>query len=631
MILIHSGSSNSLKRPMTALRFIQLNKQFGNLSQTHNHIKIQTSRGIRIKQHPRKQRWWYSTNKKDETASSGRDIRVRFAPSPTGKLHLGGLRTALLNYLFAKKAGGKIVLRIEDTDRKRTIPGAADAILKTLKWAGIEFDESFEKGGKYGPYIQSERNELYQKYADEMIKNDKAYRCFCTTETLEEIRNKAIHEGRIPVYDRRCSKLDAQSIQKRIDAGDKFVVRLKCPKDINLVNDVVYGTIKMGLAQLDDAVLLKSDGTPTYHLAHPVDDHYMKITHVFRGEEWLPSTPKHLAVFRALGWEPPQYVHLPLLLNTDGTKLSKRNMDTEVEGYINKGYMAEALVNFVAFLGWTPKLRQNQKQIPDSDLNAKLEGKTKANSVNSEVMNLSQLVKVFSIDDLNKSNAIVNIEKLNWFNKQHVYGIIQDHKRLDDLINSSYGKELAQRIKDDLDLDCVPDPELLKKSLSLCKERLSFFEELVTVGRYFFRDSETNIREYVNAELSNLKDEKMPAKIIISTLNYILTSSVNGASASAPTAGKKVHELSENLESVYTDLLDTYSFGVQKNVNLSQKDNFQLSSWADFSKPVAKQLGVSLKTVYLEVVNGPSLKEIMEIMGYERVVGLLYTGLKTLQ
>ncbi|OMJ12780.1 Glutamate-tRNA ligase [Smittium culicis] len=256
----------------------------------------------------------YSTKnvKIEDSGNEVRELRVRFAPSPTGKLHLGGLRTALYNYLFARKHKGKFVLRIEDTDRD-----------------GL------------------------------------AYKCYCSSSTLEEIRNKALKEGRIPVYDKRCSMLNKDKINSLENEGKPYTIRLKCPSDTNIVNDRVYGTIKMGAAQQDDAVLIKSDGTPTYHLAHPVDDHLMKITHVFRGEEWLPSTPKHLAIYRGLGWEPPIYVHLPLLFNTNKTKLSKRTGDVDVDSYRKKGYLPEAILNFVAFLGWTPK--NNSKEILSLD------------------------------------------------------------------------------------------------------------------------------------------------------------------------------------------------------------------------------------------------------------------------
>ncbi|OZJ04638.1 hypothetical protein BZG36_02025 [Bifiguratus adelaidae] len=324
-------------------------------------------------------------------------VRVRFAPSPTGHLHLGGLRTALYNYLFARKSGGQFVLRIEDTDRARYVQGAMASLMKTLDWAGLERDEGPILGGPYKPYVQSERTALYKAYSDQLVQSGQAYRCFCSRERLDHVKEKSRQAGKAFIYDKRCRHLSEQEIKDNLEQHMPFVVRMKIPDSgKTVVHDQVYGKIEFNNGGLDDSVLMKSDGHPTYHLANVADDHEMKITHVFRGEEWLPSTPKHIILYRALGMTPPEFVHLPLLLNKNRTKLSKRSQDVHVESYIDEGYLPEALINFVALLGWSPPL-----------------GK-------SEVMSMQELVSEFSIEGLHNSNAMVDKEKLDWFNKQHI-------------------------------------------------------------------------------------------------------------------------------------------------------------------------------------------------------------------
>ncbi|KAJ2879642.1 Glutamate--tRNA ligase mitochondrial, partial [Coemansia asiatica] len=289
-------------------------------------------------------------------------VRVRFAPSPTGMLHLGGLRTALFNYLLSKRYGGAFILRIEDTDQKRLVSGAVGNLVKTLEWAGLSFDEGPGKPGDAGSYFQSQRGDLYRKHAYQLLDKGAAYRCFCDSHRLETIRAEAIAQGRPPMYDRRCLHLSQRQIDEKLRVGEPHTIRFIAPSPADPASadaaqffDIVHGRMRFrGPAGFDDAVLLKSDGLPTYHLANVVDDHYMRITHVLRGEEWLISTPKHRALFRAFGWEAPQYAHLPLLMNADGSKLSKRNRDGPIQGYIDSGYLPSALVNYAALLGWHP-------------------------------------------------------------------------------------------------------------------------------------------------------------------------------------------------------------------------------------------------------------------------------------
>jgi len=321
--------------------------------------------------------------------------RTRFAPSPTGYLHVGGLRTALYSYLLARKEGGQFVLRIEDTDQKREVEGATAHLMEMLDWAGITPDESPHKGGPYEPYIQSQRTEIYQKHAEELLEKKHAYRCFCTAERLQEMREHQEKSKKAPMYDRHCLYLSDEEIQKNLDEGKPFVVRQKIPLEkLVKFKDLVRGNVTFAAKTLDDQVLLKSDGFPTYQLANVIDDHMMEISHVIRGEEWLPSTPKHILLYESFGWEPPEFAHLPLLLNKERAKLSKRHGDVSVESYIDKGYLKEAIINFIAFLGWHPG--------GDSE----------------EILNLDELVEQFSIEKVHKSGAVFDVEKLDWFNWQ---------------------------------------------------------------------------------------------------------------------------------------------------------------------------------------------------------------------
>ncbi|HAU40269.1 MAG: Glutamyl/glutaminyl-tRNA synthetase, glutamyl-tRNA synthetase [Candidatus Peregrinibacteria bacterium GW2011_GWF2_43_17] len=315
-------------------------------------------------------------------------IKTRFAPSPTGLLHVGGLRTALYSYLFARQNKGEFVLRIEDTDQKRYVEGAVENLLRTLKWFGIEYDE--------GPYFQSKRTEIYKKHAEALLEKGHAYKCFCTEERLTKMREDQIAKKRAPMYDRACLKLTPEEIEKKISAEEPFVIRQKMPSGGTIkFKDLVRGDMEFDPKTVDDQVLIKSDGFPTYHLANVVDDHLMGITHVIRGEEWLPSTPKHIALYNAFGWNPPTFAHLPLLLNPDKTKLSKRQGDVAAEDYMIKGYLKEAIINFIALLGWNP-------------------------GTTEEFFSLEDLIKKFSIERVQKAGAVFNLEKLDWLNGHYL-------------------------------------------------------------------------------------------------------------------------------------------------------------------------------------------------------------------
>lgn len=331
-------------------------------------------------------------------------IKTRFAPSPTGMLHVGGLRTALFGYLFAKKHNGTFALRIEDTDRERFVDGSIENIVSIFKWAGIAIDEGVmmgeegvvEQKGELGPYIQSERLEIYQKYITELLDKGHVYHCFCTKDRLTELREYQ-EKNKLPTgYDGKCRDLSRTEAEKRIAVGENFVIRMKMPKEgITVVEDLIRGTVEFKNSLVDDQVLIKTDGFPTYHFALIVDDHTMGVTHVTRTEEWLPSTPKHVELYKMFGWEAPRFAHLPLLVNTERKKMSKRHGDVSVQDFREKGYLPEALVNFIAFLGWNPGDER-------------------------EIFSLTELEKEFDFDKVTKAAAVFNVEKLNWYNKQYM-------------------------------------------------------------------------------------------------------------------------------------------------------------------------------------------------------------------
>ncbi len=381
-------------------------------------------------------------------------IRVRFAPSPTGYLHVGGLRTALYNYLFAKNNNGKFILRIEDTDRNRYVEGAVENLIDSLKWCGINYDEGPGTEGPYGPYMQSQRLDLYKKYADELIRNGKAYNCFCTPERLTALREEQQRQ-KLPQakYDKHCLHLSKSEIESKLDSGIPHVVRLNVEPGQKIpFNDIVRGEVEFDSSNIDDQVLIKSDGYPTYHLANVIDDHLMLISHVIRGEEWLSSTPKHILLYDFFGWEKPVFAHLPLLLNPDRSKLSKRQGDVAVEDYRSKGFLKEALVNFVALLGWNA-------------------------GDDREFYLMDELIKSFSLERVNKSGAVFDLEKLNWLNAEH----LRYKSDLEIL------PMLIEEIKDS-EFNGIDYPkDYLLKIIAAMKERVSFVNEYITKSPYFFK------------------------------------------------------------------------------------------------------------------------------------------------
>lgn len=400
--------------------------------------------------------------------------RVRFAPSPTGPLHIGGVRTALYNYLFAKKNNGTFLLRIEDTDQTRFVEGAEAYIIEAFKWLGLEFDEGVGIGGDHGPYRQSERKALYKPYAEQLVNDGWAYYAFDTAEELDAKRKEAESEKKTFQYDANTRMgmvnsltLPAEEVQRRLEAGDHFVIRFKYPDNLDIhVHDLIRGEVVINSSLLDDKVLYKSDGMPTYHLANIVDDHLMEITHVIRGEEWLPSAPLHVMLYKAFGWEAPQFAHLPLLLKPDGNgKLSKRDGDRlgfpvfplqwhdpksgeTSSGYRESGYLPDAVINMLALLGWNPGNDQ-------------------------EMMTLDELIQLFSIDKISKAGAKFSLDKAKWFNHEYIL-----KKSADELY------PFFEKILQEKNISC--NKSYVLSVIDLIKDRLNFLGDFWDQASYFF-------------------------------------------------------------------------------------------------------------------------------------------------
>ncbi len=395
-------------------------------------------------------------------------IRVRLAPSPTGYIHIGTLRTALFDYLLAKKMGGDFVLRIEDTDQNRFMEGSIDNMLKVFKDMHIQFDEGYylddenkiQEKGNYGPYLQSKRLDIYHKYAEQLISKGGAYYCFCSSERLDEVHKEQVALKKPPMYDRRCRSLTAEEIKTKFEelkaVGKIPVVRQAMPLDgQTVIHDLIYGDMVYENKLLDDQILLKSDGFPTYHLAVVIDDHLMEISHVIRGEEWVPSTPKHILLYKAFGWEPTLFAHLPLILNADKSKLSKRQGDVAVDDFLKKGYLKDALLNFIAFLGWNPKTEQ-------------------------EIFSIDQLIAEFDLSKVNKAGAVFDINKLDWINGLYIRGM-----EAGELVNAlvPYWREAGIETE-------KYSPEYLQAIAMLERDRLKKLSEIGERTKYFFQTPE---------------------------------------------------------------------------------------------------------------------------------------------
>ena len=406
------------------------------------------------------------------------EVRTRFAPSPTGYMHIGNLRTALYEYLIAKSQGGKFILRIEDTDQERQVEGAVDVIYNTMRMTGLKHDEGPDIGGDYGPYVQSERMGMYMDYAKELVEKGEAYYCFCTKERLESLKESNAEGAAFAKYDRHCLGLSKEEVQAKLDAGEPFVIRQKMPDSgTTTFSDVVYGDITVENTELDDQILMKADSFPTYNFANVVDDHLMHITHVVRGSEYLSSTPKYNLLYKAFGWEPPVYVHLPAVMRDAHHKLSKRHGDKSFEDLVREGYVVEAIVNYIALLGWSPSGTQ-------------------------EIFSLKELEENFDMAGLSKSPAIFDIKKLTWMNSEYLKAM--DFDKFYALAEPKLKEALG-----DTDLD-------LKKIAALLQKRLETLNDIPGLVEFF-----KTLPEY-GTELYTHKKMKTNDEIALSSLEAAL-------------------------------------------------------------------------------------------------------------
>ncbi len=501
-------------------------------------------------------------------------VRVRFAPSPTGPLHIGGLRTALFNYLFARKNNGRFILRIEDTDRQRYVPGAEQYIIESLRWVGLDYDEGPDVGGDFGPYRQSERIDLYRKYAHQLVENGWAYYAFDTPEELEQMRQR-LREEKSPVqlYNhltrdkmRNSFTLPESEVKKLIEQGVPYVIRFNMPAGEKIiVHDLIRGEVTVDSDTLDDKVLFKSDGFPTYHLANIVDDHLMQISHVIRGEEWLPSLPLHIMLYKAFGWEPPKFAHLPLILKPNGKgKLSKRDGDQMgfpvfpldwqdpktgelIRGYREWGYLPEAVINILALLGWNPGNDQ-------------------------EIFTLDELIEQFSLERVQKHGAKFDPEKAKWFNQQHL-------RRKSD-------EQLAQMVKPILHSQGINvDDDYLLKVIHLLKDRVQFIEEFWTKGAYFFEQP----RDFDPKSVKKHWKQATP-EIMRKLLEYLKT-------------------------------IDDFT-----SANLEEK----LKQWIESQQLSFSKVLTPLRLLVQGTTTGPHLFDMLELLGKDEVINRMEYGIKFL-
>ena len=393
-------------------------------------------------------------------------VRTRYAPSPTGYMHIGNLRTAIFEYLLAKKYDGAFILRIEDTDQQREVEGAIDFIYKTLELCGFKIDEGPNNDKGYGPYIQSERKDIYKKYAEELVEKGKAYYCFCTEEELNAMRERANARHKPFLYDGRCSRLTKEMVKEKLDSGASYVIRQKMPKTgTTIVDDIIYGKIKIDNSILDDQILLKSDGFPTYNFANVIDDHLMEITHVIRGKEYLDQTAKYNLLYEAFGWEKPIYAHVAMVLGEDGNKLSKRNGDASFMDLYNEGYLPAAIVNYLSLLGWSP-------------------------ATNQEVFTMDELIKNFDETRISKSSSQYDVKKLKWFNHQYIQKM-SDEEYLN-WIKKFFTRDVSGKSE-----------EWVDKLLLIYKDHLDYGNEINDLTENFFIDKialDDEAREFLESD-----------------------------------------------------------------------------------------------------------------------------------
>ncbi|MFZ0391687.1 MAG: glutamate--tRNA ligase, partial [Calditrichia bacterium] len=475
-------------------------------------------------------------------------VRTRFAPSPTGYLHVGGLRTALYNYLFARHHQGEFILRIEDTDQTRFVEGAAENLIQTLQYMGLDYDEGPEKSGPHEPYYQKQRRDIYKRFAAELVENGFAYPCFCTPEDLDAMRRKQEAQNLQPKYDRTCRNLTSKEIDEKKAQNTPFVIRLKMAQEGETrFHDLVRGEISVQNEQVDDQILVKSDGFPTYHLANVIDDHLMKISHVIRGEEWLLSVPKHLQLYRAFGWEPPQMAHLPLLLNPDRSKLSKRQGDVAVEDFLAKGYLPQAILNYVALLGWN-------------------------SGTDREFFDLVALIDQFSLERVNKSGAVFDIQKLNWMNSHYIREM-EPESRFNFL--APYLQKAGVNIS---------DRSITRKIVEAVHKNLVKGEDIVSHTRIFYED-ELQVNETAAQEILRQNESR-------EVLQAFLTEARNSSTMD-------VAAFQQIMKKVQTET------GYKK-----------------------QQLWMPVRVALTGVTHGPDLPVVIEVLGKEKIIHFVEQALQ---
>jgi nondiscriminating glutamyl-tRNA synthetase len=413
------------------------------------------------------------------------NIRVRFAPSPTGYIHIGNTRTTLFNWLFARKNNGTFILRIEDTDIERSEDKYTKALVEDLRWLGLDWDEGFDKGGEYGPYKQSERINIYNRYIEELKQKSLVYECYCTKEELEEKRQEQMKKGKMPKYDNLCRNLTQEQIQKYKDEGRKPVIRFKVPEEEVVVEDIIRGNVKFNSFVIGDFIVVKSDGMTSFNFAVVVDDGLMKISHIIRGEDHLSNTPRHIMLFKALGFPVPKFAHLPMILGPSGSKLSKRegSLNTYIQQYRELGYLPEAFNNYLAFLGWSPDSKQ-------------------------EIFNMKELSDLFSLKAVNKSASIFDIKKLNWISGKHIQK--KDIKELTDLALPFLEK--VGFVKQDMQ---EQEYEYIKKIVETVKGNVNCLSEIPVEAEMFFL-------EELNYEEPEIKDALKTGAVVLTEFKVLL-------------------------------------------------------------------------------------------------------------
>ncbi len=509
-----------------------------------------------------------------------KDVRVRAAPSPTGRMHIGNLRTFVNNYLLVKSQDGKYILRIEDTDKKRYVEGGTDALIETLRLYGIEFDEGPHAGGDYGPYIQSERIKIYQEYAEKLVEKGKAYYCFCSEQRLKELREYQEANHLKPGYDRKCRDISLEESKKRIEEGESYVIRMKLPKKGKVVfKDELVGEISTDYKEFDDQVLIKSDGYPTYHFAVVIDDHLMKISHVIRGREYQTQTPKNIFLYESLGWETPKWVHAPLLLNPDGKgKLSKRHGAMSAVAYLRKGYLPEAVINYLALAGWAPP--ENQKNEDD-------------------IYTVEELTELFTVERMMKSNARYDQKKLDYINGKHIRGF-----SVEDLV-----KRVIRWAEDYVQADFITDkfdePEdwvielrgKIEKYLPMWKDDLEYFKKALV--------TEQDRIKY----LSEIPD----------SLDFFYVDNLEWDEEDWRTKNHDLLELAEGLKGIKPRLAEIFKDG-----------EYDHDRWEETVRGYADELGwkhgdlfMAIRSAVTGRLQSPPLLECIEVLGWEKAEGFI--------